>query len=115
MTRIVVAGAGALGSVYGGLLAAASFDVVLLARGAHAHALRRRPLTVELPTRTVNIRVRVEPEAEADVLLLTSKTFDTDAVLQGVHGTPRLAVSFQNGLEKNEPLRQRFGPKAVVG
>jgi 2-dehydropantoate 2-reductase len=115
MTRVVVAGAGALGSVYGGLLAAAGFDVVLLAHGAHANALRRRPLTIQLPTHTVRVRVRIEMEDEADILLLTAKTFDTDAVLNRVEGRPLLTVSFQNGLEKNEPLRKRFGPETVVG
>ena len=62
--RIVVAGAGALGSIYGGVLTAAGADVVLIARGPHADALRTRPLTMHLPGREIEVRVRVAHEAD---------------------------------------------------
>jgi 2-dehydropantoate 2-reductase len=112
---VVVAGAGALGSVYGGLLAAAEHDVVMLAHGAHERALRSGPLTVETPAGTHRVPVRVADEAEAGIVILTAKAFDTDAVLDRVRGTPALAISLQNGLAKNEPLLARFGAGAVAG
>ena len=89
--RIVVAGAGALGSIYGGVLTAAGADVVLLARGAHADALRTRPLTMHLPGREIEVPVRVAHEADGDIVILTSKAFDTAAVLAQVRGEARLA------------------------
>lgn len=113
--RILIAGAGALGSAYGGLLAAAGCDVTLLARGAHAEALRRNGLMLLLPEGARRIEVTVVDEDEPDVVLLTSKAFDTPAVLERVHGAPRLAVSFQNGPGKNESLERRFGAAATAG
>src|SRR5918993_766212 len=44
--RIAVIGAGAVGGYYGGMLARAGNDVILIARGAHLGAIRERGLTV---------------------------------------------------------------------
>ena len=115
MTRIVVAGAGALGSVVGGLLARAGEDVVLLAHGPHAAALRRAPLELGLPGETVHVPVEAAEEADADVVILTAKRFDSAAALARVRGDAELAVSLQNGLGKNAELVERFGAGAVVG
>jgi 2-dehydropantoate 2-reductase len=112
---IVIAGAGALGSVYGGLLAAAGHDVALLAHGTHEKALRDGPLTLETPAGKQSVPVRVPEDAEAGTLIVTAKAFDTDAALARVRGRPALAFSLQNGLAKNEPLVARFGPAAVAG
>lgn len=112
---IVIAGAGALGSVYGGLLAAAGHDVAFLAHGAHERALRAGPLTLETPAGTQRVRVRAPEHAEAGTVIVTAKAFDTRAALARVRGTPALAVSLQNGVAKNEPLVERFGEAAVAG
>jgi 2-polyprenyl-6-methoxyphenol hydroxylase-like FAD-dependent oxidoreductase len=45
--KIVVIGAGAVGSLIGGLLAAAGEDVTLIARQAHAQAIRAKGLRIE--------------------------------------------------------------------
>jgi 2-dehydropantoate 2-reductase len=44
--RVAVVGAGSIGAVIGARLAAAGHDVVLVARGAHLDAIRRRGLTL---------------------------------------------------------------------
>jgi 2-dehydropantoate 2-reductase len=115
VTRVVVAGAGALGSVVGGLLARSGEDVVLLAHGAHADALRGGPLTLRLPAETVQLEVTVADRAGGDVIVLASKRFDSAAALDRVEGTAQLAVSLQNGLSKNDELVERFGAGRVVG
>lgn len=113
MESVVIAGAGALGSVYGGLLAVAGVEVVMLAHGRHEEALRSGELEVRLPERTHRVRIRVADRAHGDALIVTSRLFDTDPVLDRVDGAPMLAISLQNGLRKNEALVRRFGVESV--
>ena len=114
MTRVVVAGAGALGSVVGGLLTRAGHDVVLLAHGAHGEALRQGPLELRLPDETAHVEVRTAASTSADVVILTAKRFDANAALARVDGAPELTVSLQNGVGKNSELVARFGASALV-
>lgn len=111
---IVVAGAGALGSVYGGMLAVAGHDVVLLAYGEHETALGRGKLEIRLPDGTCRVSVRVSERAAGGTVILTSRLFDSDAVLDRVEGRPALAISLQNGLGKNDALIRRFGAERVA-
>jgi 2-dehydropantoate 2-reductase len=112
--RVVVAGAGALGSVVGGLLARAGHDVVLLAHGAHGEALRRGPLELRLPGETVRVEVRTAASAPGEVVILTSKRPEAGAALGRVDGSVEVALSLQNGLGKNSELVARFGAPALV-
>lgn len=117
--RVVVLGAGALGSVVGGCLALAGNQVVLLARPDQAAAIRRHGLKITgLKEVTVPVAATADPSevAEADLLLVTVKTRATSAALDSVaHLQAAAAASLQNGVVKNEQLAARFGPKAVVG
>jgi 2-dehydropantoate 2-reductase len=115
VTRIVVAGAGALGSVIGGLLTRAGEDVVLLAHGEHATALRSRPLELRLPGEAATVAVDVAEQAEGDVIVLTAKRFDSAAALARVRGIPQVALSLQNGPGKNDELLESFPPGTVTG
>ena len=112
--QIVVAGAGGLGSIYGGMLALAGHDVVLLARGDHETALGRGELEIRLPDGTRRVSVRVSGRAAGGTVILTSRLFDSDDVLDRVDGRPALAISLQNGLGKNDALIRRFGAERVV-
>jgi 2-dehydropantoate 2-reductase len=121
--RIIIAGAGALGSVLGGYLAEAGASVTLLARKAHAEAIEANGLLIEgiRGTRRIqNVRAVSAPEAleAADLLLLAVKSYDTDATLAGIghlHGKIGGALSVQNGGGKDEALAKAFGPPAVIG
>ncbi len=111
---VVVAGAGGLGSIYGGMLALAGRDVVLLAHGEHEAALRRGELEIRLPDGVRRVSVRVSERAAGGTVILTSRLFDSDAVLDRVEGKPALAISLQNGLGKNDALIRRFGAERVA-
>jgi 2-dehydropantoate 2-reductase len=111
---LVVAGAGALGSVYGGMLALAGRDVVLLAHGKHEAALRRGELELRLPDGVRQLSVRVADRAAGRTVILASRLFDTEAVLDRIDGKPALAISLQNGPGKNDALIRRFGAERVV-
>lgn len=121
--RVLVVGAGALGSVYGGVLARTGMDVQLLARDGHARAITDQGgLHVRgvedawfAPLRATADPAAVEP---AEVVIVMAKAPDTATALTGLdHVVPtvRLAVSWQNGLSKGEVLAAWCGPDRVVG
>lgn len=121
--RVAVLGAGALGSVYGGVLARSGLDVQLLGREEHARAIQRhgglRVLSAEgswlAPLRGVWRPVDVEP---AEIVIMMAKTPDTLGALAGLdHLLPalRVALSWQNGLSKADILADWCGPDRVVG
>lgn len=117
--RFVVLGAGAIGGVVGACLHQAQHDVMLIARGEHARAIRERGLTFERPGSSVTLDVGVvESPAEIewardDVVLLATKSQDTAGALDAlraaaVPSTPVVCV--QNGVE-NERVALRMRPR----
>jgi 2-dehydropantoate 2-reductase len=117
--RIVIFGAGGVGGVIGGRLFehhdAHGHDVVLVARGAHAEAMRAHGLTIHDPSHSVTLPVPVVdtidqvPLDDADVVILTMKTQDSPAALQALaaHAPAGIGVACaQNGVE-NERLALR--------
>jgi 2-dehydropantoate 2-reductase len=123
-SRILIAGAGALGSVVGGLLAAAGWPVTLLGRAAHLQAIARRGLRIEGLFGTHCVRgltcastVRDLPDAY-DTILLTVKAYDTASMAASV--APHLApegtvISLQNGLGNVEAVAAAVGAARTLG
>ena len=120
---MVVAGAGALGSVFGGLLARAGFPVVLVGRAEHMATVARDGLRIEglFGTHTVRgITTLTDPaalEGAVGTVLLTVKSYDTAAMVRAV--APRLApdgfvVSLQNGLGNVECAADVLGAARVI-
>lgn len=119
--RIVIFGAGAVGGVIGGRLhqhrERHGHDVVLVARGAHRHAIEHRGLTIRDPVGSVTVAVPVveridEVDLDAgDVVILAMKTQDTTAALEALaaHAPPGVAVACaQNGVENERLALRRF-------
>jgi 2-dehydropantoate 2-reductase len=117
--KIVILGAGALGTVLGAHLARAGEDVTLIARGNRAAFLQEHGATITgLVDFTVPVRVVTDPSQvhEADVLIVTVKTYDMASALQSVkHLDVGSVLSIQNGVLKNEQLAQTFGWEKVLG
>ena len=88
--RFVVLGAGAVGGTVGGRLTQHGHSVVLIARGAHYEAIRDHGLHLQSPDDTVTLTVPVVDRVAAvswttdDVLLLATKTQDTEAALRAL-------------------------------
>jgi 2-dehydropantoate 2-reductase len=117
--KIAILGAGALGSLFGAHLAKGGEEVVLIARQARAKAIQEGGITVTgLANFTVPVDVTARPQAvqEADVLLVTVKTYDMEAALDGVsHLRVGSVLSVQNGVVKDEQLARRFGWDKTLG
>lgn len=116
--RVVVLGAGALGSLYAAWSADIGHDVTIVGRSAHVEAVNRAGLTVRDrsgATRTVAMHgvERAEEAPDADVVLIASKGHDTASLLEAYGGTPSGAWSVQNGARQSEPVVARFGSAAV--
>jgi 2-dehydropantoate 2-reductase len=117
--KIVILGAGALGTVLGAHLARAGEDVTLIARGQRAAYLQVHGATLTgLVDFTVSITVVTDPQQvhEADVLIVTVKTYDMASALQSIkHLQVESVLSLQNGVLKDEQLAQTFGWNKVLG
>jgi 2-dehydropantoate 2-reductase len=121
--RILIAGAGALGTVYGAHLARAGADVQLLARRPHAEAIQASGhVTIEGPDGRWQAPLRAEwrPDRVEPVhtLVLLTKSHDTEGALADLRhllGDLELAVSLQNGVEKDQLLSAWCGADRVIG
>jgi 2-dehydropantoate 2-reductase len=111
-TRIAVMGAGAVGCYYGGMLARAGHDVVLIGRAQHVEAIERHGLRLETQTfdEHVKLSARTDPAAVrgAQLVLFCVKSTDTEsaaAQLQPHLGSDTLLLTLQNGVDNAERLR----------
>jgi 2-dehydropantoate 2-reductase len=117
--KIVIVGAGALGSIYAAYLARDGHDVSLIARGERARALARHGVCVTgAEDFSARCDIVTEPQRlrSADLLILATKTYDTGDALQSLRSLKvATAFSVQNGVLKNELLAQTFGQDATLG
>jgi 2-dehydropantoate 2-reductase len=117
--KIVVLGAGALGSIIGAHLVRAGEDVIFIARGQRAAFLQQHGIVITgLVDLTVPVTVTTHPHEvqAADVLLVTVKTYDTESALASLrHLQVHSVLSLQNGVFKNEQLARIFGWDHVLG
>lgn len=115
--RFIVLGAGAIGGAVGGRLSAAGYDVVLIARPAHAAAIRENGLRILDPDgeQVVNVPVVEHPDeitfTAEDVVLLSVKTQDTPAALRDLAeaapaSTP--VICAQNGVANEDMALRSF-------
>ena len=110
--KVAVMGAGAVGCYYGGMLARAGHEVVLIARPAHVEAIARDGLRMQTTRfdEQVRLSASTEPSAVhgAQLLLFCVKSLDTEAA--GALIRPHLArdtlvLTLQNGVDNADRLR----------
>lgn len=123
MRSVLVVGAGALGSVYGAFFARAGLEVQLLAREPHARAVQEQGglrLAESGAEELVPLRAEWRPELvePADLVVLATKTPATRRALEDVAHVRdglSLALSLQNGIEKDDALIEWCGRDRVLG
>src|SRR3954464_1477582 len=124
--RIVVFGAGAVGSVIGGRLhqhrGVHGHEVTLVARGPHAAAINRAGLVLHDPAGTDTIDVPAVEDITAvpleagDVVVLSMKTQGTEAALTALaaHAPDVTLACAQNGIENERLALRRFADVQAV-
>ncbi len=120
---VVVVGAGAMGGLFGGLLAEGGLDVTLVDAAAdHIAAIKSKGLRIvgvggdrfiPINATTAPIEIRL-----ADVVLFQCKAFANQAAAQSVKhlfNGQTAAISFQNGLGNEATLEAILGKGTVIG
>ena len=110
--KFAVMGAGAVGCYYGGMLARAGHDVVLIARPLHVQAVNSVGLRLQTQTFDEQIHLQASSDASAvknaDVVLFCVKSSDTEAsgsLIQPYLRADALVMCLQNGVDNADRLR----------
>ncbi|MDE2295089.1 MAG: ketopantoate reductase family protein [Gammaproteobacteria bacterium] len=117
--EFAILGAGALGTILGAHLARRGRRVAMLAsprRAAEIAAQGLRIRGLERFDQPVAVFSDAARCAGADVLIVATKAIDTPAVLRPLRGLPiGVALSIQNGIDKDRLLADAFGRDRVLG
>jgi 2-dehydropantoate 2-reductase len=114
--RIIIYGAGAVGSLMGGRLRQGGANVVLVGRAAHVAAIREHGLAIRSAEATEAVRLdaveslgELTPQAD-DVVIITAKTQDTPLIHDAIAAwNPNVAVACgTNGVEHERMALRRF-------
>jgi len=116
--RIVVFGAGAMGSFFGGLLSR-RHDVTLIGRTEHMEAIRARGLRITGKTSMIarpHAATRVPAGAKPELIFVTTKSYDTDKATVALRpfADEAVFVTVQNGLGNAEAIA-KVAKRVVAG
>ncbi|MGB2727961.1 MAG: ketopantoate reductase family protein [Halobacteriota archaeon] len=121
--KFLVMGAGALGTAFGGMLADAGRDVTLIGREKHIKPIREHGLRIagiwgEHVIKNIRAISELNANYEPDVVLLTTKSFDTENAMQELQ--PLIAdnsavISLQNGIGNEEIIARYVGEEHTMG
>lgn len=120
--RIAVMGTGAVGGYFGARLAAASHEVVFIARGAHLNAMRREGLAIESFQGNRRIRDALFTDdptgvGAVDLILFCVKSYDTESAAKALAPMIRqetLILSLQNGIDNADKIAQLWGESRTL-
>ncbi|MCX6667692.1 MAG: 2-dehydropantoate 2-reductase [Euryarchaeota archaeon] len=118
--NIVILGAGAMGSLFGGLLSKKN-NVSLIGRKIHVQAIKENGLKITGKTQ-LNVRISAEDSIgkigfSLDLLILTVKSYDTETAIKEaktIIGDNTVVLSLQNGLDNIEKICKIMDKKNVV-
>jgi len=120
--KTVIIGAGAMGSLFGGLLTLSGEEVWLVAtKREYVHAIQSEGLTIEEKGRTHPIRVNITTDVasleKADLILFFIKTYQTEKAVSdslALQKEDTIFLTLQNGLGNEEALCKQVDPKKVI-
>jgi len=122
MNDVMILGAGAVGCLVGGHLAAQGYKVELVNRSpATAQAIAERGLIMELDRGTERLRpdaAQLDEASPARFVMLCTKAYQTDAAIRAVRHhliEDCVMVSLQNGLGNAEHIAQVTGLPVLQG
>lgn len=120
--KIAVLGAGAMGCLYGALLAEAGESVTLLdVWEEHIQAIRERGLTISDPAgeRNIPMQTATDPRAigKVELVLVFVKSYHTQEAMRGaltLLGEKTIVFTVQNGLGNVEQLAEIAGAERIL-
>ncbi len=121
--RTLIYGAGAMGSLVGGLLAQ-KCEVTLLGREPHVDVIPENGLKIsginELTVHPSTIRSLAElpKDFHPELVIVTVKSYDTPNIISGLQNIvddDTLILSLQNGLDNEQRLNEALGTSTIVG
>ncbi|MES2363137.1 MAG: 2-dehydropantoate 2-reductase [Pseudomonadota bacterium] len=119
--KVAVMGAGAVGCYFGGMLARAGHEVVLIARPQHVEAIERDGLRLETTTFDEQVRLAASSEPGAmqgaELVLFCVKSLDTEsagALIRPHLASGALVLCLQNGVDNADRLRAVLPGHAVA-
>lgn len=126
--KILVFGAGAIGSVFGGFLAKAGEDVVMLGRPTHMEAVKSKGLDISgiwgdhhvdgMLCYTNSLHLKEDHAGTFDLILLTVKSYDTIpsmAEIRNIVKNETYVLSLQNGIGNIEAIAKVVGEEQTIG
>lgn len=119
LMKIAVVGAGALGSLVGGLLARKDENVTLIGRSDHVEVIQREGLRLSgtLGDHVVRLKAQEEMTEKPDLTIFATKTQDLEKACGCVSSLVGRgpAITMQNGIRCDEIACRYFAPWQVVG
>jgi 2-dehydropantoate 2-reductase len=120
--KIGIVGSGAMGSVYGALLAAAGNELWMFDKWPeHVEAMRARGLRCEGASGDRTVRVHATTRAAdagpCELLIVATKVMDIEAAVTEAApmiGPDTLVLAIQNGLGNVDRLRRVLGPENLL-
>lgn len=120
--RIAIMGAGAVGGFFGAKLAAASYDVAFIARGAHLAAMQREGLIIESFAGNLHVRDSLFTDDPtdvgiADLILFSVKSYETESAAQALEpmvGEKTVILSLQNGVDNADKIAHIWGVRRTL-
>ncbi len=119
--RVAFIGAGAIGSLFGGLLKRGDVDILLIGRQAHMDAIKKNGLSI-LGVEEFNVRIEASSNPldakDSDLIIITTKAYDTKTALKDI--LPILnedvkVMSLQNGAGNIEEISNYVESKNILG
>ena len=121
--KFLVMGAGALGTAFGGMLANSGRDVTLIGRERHMKPVREHGLIIcgiwgSHVIENIRATSELKENYNADVVLLTTKSFDTENAMQELQpliADDSVVISLQNGIGNEEIIARYVGKERTMG
>ena len=118
--NIVIVGAGAIGSLFGGFLSKRN-NVLLIGRTPHVQAIKKNGLKITGKTK-LNIKISAEDSIKKtkffpELLILTVKSFDTENAIKEAKpliSKDTLVLSLQNGLDNIDKIKKYVDTQKVI-
>lgn len=117
--KIIILGAGAIGSLYGAKLSKVN-DVVLVGNHQHADKINKSGLKIkgiENKIHKIKAITKIQNIENNTLILLTTKVYDSEKSIKSIKNLIKkdtIILCLQNGLYSENPVKQIVGRKCLV-